>query len=98
MGHLGQKCEIGQNMKNRSKNRIFHFQKIKFGSFDEFYTYIPYAAGKKLISPKTKKLGRFFGQNDRFKAKQRIFVKKTKIRSKNRVFGFFGQKMGSFWS
>ena len=69
MGHLGQKCEIGQNMKNRSKNRIFHVWKLKFGSFDEFSTYISYAAGKKLISPKTKKLARFFGQNDRFRAK-----------------------------
>ena len=69
MGHLGQKCEIGQNMKNRSKNRIFYILKLKFGSFDESYTYISYAAGKKLISLKTKNLGPFFGQNDRLKAK-----------------------------
>ena len=61
MGHLGQKSEIDQNMKNRSKNRIFHIFKLMFSSFDEFYTYTSYRARKKLKSPKTKKLDPFFG-------------------------------------
>ena len=56
-------------MKNRSKNCVFDIKKLNFGSFDEFCIYISYDAGKKLISLKTEELGRFFGQNDRFRAK-----------------------------
>ena len=31
--------EFGPNMKNRSKNRVFHTPEVKFGLFDEFSTY-----------------------------------------------------------
>ena len=31
--------EFGQNMKNLSKNRVFHTPEVKFGLFDEFCTY-----------------------------------------------------------
>ena len=57
---MGENDHFSENMKNRSKNRISHIFKLKIGVSDEFSTYISYAAGKKLISPKTKKLERFF--------------------------------------
>ena len=57
---LGENSHFMENMKNRSKNRVFHIFKLKIGVFDLFPAYICDSAGKKSISLKTKKLERFF--------------------------------------
>ena len=60
---MAENGDFDQNMKNRSKNRVFQICKMKFGTFDEFSTYISAGSYRKWLSSKTKKLERFFDQN-----------------------------------
>ena len=76
--------------KNRPKNRVFGFLGPKYGSFSFSVKMSPYAAYKKLISQKTKKLGRFFGQNQVFSLKLRNLVKKRKTGPKIVILIFGG--------
>ena len=85
-----------EKSKKRSKNRIFEFFYPDYGfSFSREY-FQSITTGISIISWKTKNLERFFVKNERFGLKLGVFVKKSKNRSKNRVFDFFGLKIGFF--
>ena len=84
--------------KNDSKNSFFlYFGPKNHFSFRQAY-FQSGAAGKKLINWRKKKLGPFFSQNQLFWLKFGDFVKKSKNRSKNRVFENFRLKFAIFFS
>ena len=82
--------------KKRSKQSDFRLFRPKIHFFFSLWHFQPHTAGISLVSRKTKKLGRFFGKNQRFGLKLGVFVKKSKNRSKNRVFDFFDLKIEFF--
>ena len=80
--------------KNRSKYTGFWYLRLKIGFYFTLGHFPSHTVGISPISRKTKKIERFFGKKERFGLKLGVFVKKSKKRSKNRVFDFFELKIG----
>ena len=97
--HLDKIHVFAENMKYRSKNRIFHIYKLKFGVFNGFSTYLSDITHRKSLSPKIKKLYAFFWPKWLIFGKIThvwAFLRKTQNGSKKCVFGLQELKFSSF--
>ena len=91
LGKIAQFWAFLRKTQNDCKKCVFRFYELRYSSFDVFSEYISYATYRKLISPKTKKLGRFFRKKCSkldILAKNGAFLRKTKNDYKKCVFRF----------